>query len=371
MKMSLLKKCDQKEREKIPTNHQQQKLKAADDDFTSTLIVLQNLELKDPHLIIKYCTSPEDNIVFPRLLSHEELLQNAAQNGHQIFGLDGNFKSNKYKLLLSILGCVCGDQLGAPISMMVANALGEEAKYIEWQLRITQELITTKYMIQWNPTIMIDMSAGEMKGVTAAGFFFKLCHFHLAKNAKEHLPKDTSVASKCLAAFYKLIRSCSESEFISTLNEFEAQIEASSFWTYIRRQYVEKQLVERIISDNVIYGLSKTSNFIESMFRVFTLIFLRSKSANRVDTLVQKLYLFIIHHVVRIEKWRKNVQLGKVKRQKTMTEKSFEDVRRKAETLFVEKSLLVEEEVGVQEEGSKLFFVSSFFIYAVEVCGLA
>ncbi len=185
------------------------------------------------------------------------------------------------------------------------------------------------------------------------------------------MPKDTSVASKCLAAFYKLIRSCSESEFISTLNEFEAQIEASSFWTYIRRQYVEKQLVERIISDNVIYGLSKTSNFIESMFRVFTLIFLRSKSANRVDTLVQKLYLFIIHHVLRIEKWLKNVQLGKVKRQKTMTEKSFEDVRRKAETLFVEKSLLVEEEVGVQEEGSKLFFVSSFFIYAVEVCGLA
>ncbi len=308
--------------------------------------MLRNLELKDPQLIIRYCTSPNDDTVFALLLSHNELLQNAAQNGHQISGLDGNFKNNKYKLLLSILGCICGDQLRAPISIMVANALGEEVKYIEWQLKSTQELISTKYKVQWNPIIMSDMSAGEMKGVTAAGFFFKLCHFHLAKNAKEHLPKDTSTASKCLAAFYKLIRSNSESEFIDALNEFESQIEASSFWTYIRRQYVDKQLVERIISDNVIYGLSKTSNFIESMFRVFTLIFLRSKSSNKVDTLVQKLHLFIIHHVVRLGKWRKSVLLGKVKRQKTMTEKSFEDVRRKAEILFAEKSLLVEE-VGV------------------------
>ncbi len=107
--------------------------------------------------------------------------------------------------------------------------------------------------------------------------------------------------------------------------------------------------MERIISDNVIYDLSKTSNFIESMFRVFTLIFLRSKSANRVDTLVQKLHLFIIYHMVRLEKWRKSVLLGKVKRQKTMTEKSFEDVRRKAEILFAEKSLLVEGYVGIMQ----------------------
>ncbi len=191
--------------------------------------MLRNLELKDPQLIIRYCTSPNDDTVFALLLSHNELLQNAAQNGHQISGLDGNFKNNKYKLLLSILGCICGDQLRAPISIMVANALGEEVKYIEWQLKSTQELISTKYKVQWNPIIMIDMSAGEMKGVTAAGFFFKLCHFHLAKNAKEHLPKDTSTASKCLAAFYKLIRSNNESEFIDALNEFESQIEASSF----------------------------------------------------------------------------------------------------------------------------------------------
>ncbi len=157
--------------------------------------------------------------------------------------------------------------------------------------------------------------------------------------------------SKCLGCFYKLLNSKNEDHFQKQLNEYKTSLpKAKGFWNYLET-YISNGLVSHMINDSIRYGMFKTNNITESLFRVFTLSYLKSKSANRIDSLVEKLYNFINFHVSKIDYYNRNPNISK---KQSTTEKSFTDIKKEAMNTIDEYSIVEERD---EEELGRFFLV--------------
>ena len=218
-----------------------------------------------------------------------EFIKNHATR--KIFGIDSQYVNNKFRFPLTVMATSNDNHNVVPGFIMLSSRSDAHA-YSKF-LRVVIKFLKSNFQYELSGYCMHDKDDAELLACKSNNLQSLLCEFHAVKLFEEKIPKYFSRVEErvdCLLKIKRIQRSSTEENLKQNIIEFQNFCKTTpKFWQYFNREWLGQWKAAWLDLNRPggRQGIFNTNNLCESFFKTLYHTFLKRRSRNPAQLLIE------------------------------------------------------------------------------------